>query len=123
MRIATMLLAVVVVLVAAPAWAADLQAGADAYAQGDYATALKEWRPVAEQGEATAQGLLGAMYLGGGYAAVPKDYVQAHMWFNLAGAEGHEDYRKQRDAVAELMTPAQLDDAQRLAREWKAKGK
>jgi len=45
------------------------------------------------------------------------------MWFNLAGAEGHEDYRKQRDAVAELMTPAQLDDAQRLAREWKAKGK
>jgi len=66
MRIATMLLAVVVVLVAAPAWAADLQAGADAYAQGDYATALKEWRPVAEQGEATAQGLLGAMYLGGG---------------------------------------------------------
>ncbi len=33
---------------------ADFQAGLDAYARGDYATALKEWRPLAEQGDAFA---------------------------------------------------------------------
>ncbi len=32
----------------------DYQAGLDAYARGDYATALKEWRPLAEQGDAFA---------------------------------------------------------------------
>jgi TPR repeat protein len=29
---------------------------------GDYATALREWKPLAEQGDASAQTLLGAMY-------------------------------------------------------------
>jgi len=33
---------------------ADYQAGVDAYDQGDYATALKEWQPLAEQGDAFA---------------------------------------------------------------------
>ncbi len=38
----------------APAWA-DYNAGVAAYKRGDYATALREWRPLAEQGNAGAQ--------------------------------------------------------------------
>ena len=52
---------------------------------------------------------------------VTQDYVQAHMWFNLAAAQGDEIPRKNRDAVAERMTSEQIAEAQRLAREWKPK--
>ncbi len=48
-------------MLAKPAWA-DFQAGVDAYERGDYDTALKEWRPLAEQGHAQAQLNLGIMY-------------------------------------------------------------
>ena len=116
MRWARLLLAVVVVLVAAPAWAADLQAGVEAYNRGDYATALKEWRPLAEHGDALAQYNLGVMYFMG--RGVPQDVVQAHLWLNLAAAQGHELARKFRDLLAERMTPAQVADAHGLVREW-----
>ncbi len=57
---------------------------------------------------------------------VPQDYVQAHMWYNLAAshfAPGSDRDRavKNRDIIAEKMTPAQIAEAQRLAREWKPK--
>jgi len=52
---------------------------------------------------------------------VPQDYVQAHMWVNLAATQGREDARKARDILAFQMTPAQIAEAQRLAREWKPK--
>ena len=120
MRLATVLLAVVVVLVAAPAWA-GFQAGKEAYYRGDYDTALKEWRPLADQGFASAQNNLAKMYRRG--EGVPKDDVLAHMWWSLAAAQGFELARKARDRLAAHMTPAQLVDAQRLAREWKPKGK
>ncbi len=119
MRGATMLLEVVVVLVAAPAWSADLEAGWQAYLRGDYATALKEWRPLAEQGIAKAQSSLGLMYEYG--EGVPQDDVQAYMWLSLAAAQGNELARKARDIVAKKMTPAELAEAQRLAREWTPK--
>ncbi|MCH8040064.1 MAG: hypothetical protein IH977_06935 [Nitrospinae bacterium] len=53
---------------------------------------------------------------------MPKDYVLAHMWLNLAAAKGGKDAVKLRDLLEERMTPSQLAEAQRLAREWKAKG-
>ena len=192
MRTATVMLAVGVVLLAAPAWA-DFKAGQEAFEQGDYATALKELRPLAEQGDAPAQNTLAWMYLNGhgvpqddkealrwvrraaeqGDAeaqlnlgnlydlgrGVPQDYaqaaywfrraaeqgfifgqymlgkaylnghgvtmskVQAHMWFNIAGAQGDEYSRKQRYELARRMTHDQIEEAHRLAREWKPKGK
>jgi len=64
---------------------------------------------------------LGAMYTAG--QGVPKDYVLAHMWINLAAPKGVKGAVKARDLLEEMMTPAQLAEAQRLAREWKAKGK
>ncbi len=118
MRTATMLLAVVMVFVAAPAWS-DFRAGAEAYERFDYATALKEWRPLAKQGDAAAQYNLGVMYREG--QGVPQDDVQAHMWWSLAAVRGLEPAREYRDRVAARMTPAQLAEAQRLAREWTPK--
>ncbi len=101
MKYATMLLAVVV-LVAAPTWA-DFEAGAEAFKRSDYATALKEWRPLAEQGHAGAQVMLGVMYDYG--RGVTKDNVQAYMWLNLAAVRGLETARTLRDRLAEKMTP------------------
>jgi hypothetical protein len=55
---------------------------------------------------------------------VPKDYVQAHMWFNIAASrvtgEARESAVSNRDIVAILMTPSQIAEAQRLTREWDA---
>ncbi len=177
-----------IVCLATPAWA-DFQAGVDAYLRGDYATALCEFRPVAEQGDAEAQYNLGLLYDNGwgvpqdygqarqwfekaasqgvadaqfnlgmlyasghgvsqdyvqawqwyeqaaaqGHAAaqlrlgllyahgrgVQKDYVQALKWHNLTAANGAEVAGRHRDALAEQMTPAQIAEAQKLAREWK----
>ena len=85
----------------------------------NYAEALKWYRLAADQGLAVAQADLGVMYEQG--HGVTQDYVQAHMWYNLAAAQGvpilHAE--KYRDEVAKHMTPAQIAEAQKLAREWK----
>ncbi len=98
---------------------ADFQDGVAAYKRGDYATALREFRPLARQGDTGAQYNLGFMYDNG--LGVPHDYVQAHMWFDLAAAQGFENARKNRDIVADKMTPTQISEAQRLARDWRPK--
>ncbi len=90
----------------------------------DYAKAAGWWRKAAEQGDPIAQYDLGVAYHNG--EGVPQDYVQAHRWFNLAASRfppgKHRDQAvKNRDIVAKRMTPAQLFEAQTLAREWKPK--
>ncbi len=75
-----------IVCLATPAWA-DFEAGMDAYDRGDYATALREWRPLAKQGDAASQFLLGAMYAEG--KGVQQDYVQARQWYEQAAAQGY----------------------------------
>ena len=97
-------------------WSADLQKGLDAANRGDFATALREWRPLAEQGDASAQNNLGFMYVYG--KGVLQDYVRAHMWFNIAASSGgSKNSSKSRDNVAKKMTPSQVEKAQKLARE------
>ena len=215
-------------LLAMPAAAQDIEKGVDAYQRGDYAAALAEWHPLAEQGDAYAQFFLGVMYdngegvpqddaeaarwyrpaaeqgvaeaqynlgvmyrngegvpqdyaeaarynrmaaeqdhakaqhnLGVMYAlgqgvpqdygqshtlfslaaeqghpaahqyalgrmyhlgeGVPQDYVLAHMWLNLAAALGHTEAVEGRNHTAGKMTPGQIAEAQRMAREWMAK--
>ena len=100
---------------------ATIKAGVEAFNRGDYATALKELRPLAAQGNAAAQALLGMMYEEG--QGVPQDDVQAYVWLSLAAAQGNERAGKFRDLLDEMLTPAQLADAQRLAREWKPTSK
>ena len=87
----------------------------------DYAEAVRWYRKAGGQGEAVAQILLGSIYEDG--QGVAQDYVQAHMWYNLAAAQGQKKARKWRDNLAEKMTPAQIAEAEKLAREWKPKGK
>ena len=53
------------------AFAANFQTGLDAAANGDFSTALREWTPLAEQGDADAQNNLGEMYRKGD--GVPQD--------------------------------------------------
>jgi hypothetical protein len=53
---------VVLLLSSTEGWSADFQEGWDAYTKKDYATALREWKPLAEQGNADAQHNLGFMY-------------------------------------------------------------
>ena len=180
------LAAALLLLAAASAGAADLGAGVEAYRRGDYAAALREFRPLAEQGDASAQFFLGLMYdngegvpeddrqavywyrkaaeqgnagaqvnlgvmyangegvpedgrqavywyrkaaeqgnadaqslLGGAYAlgkGVPEDLIRAYAWCDLAAATGHEQANEIRSLVRDLMTPAQIAEAQALSR-------
>ena len=88
----------------------------------DHAEGLKWYRKAAEQGNAKAQNNLGFMY--GKGRGVPQDYVRAQMWYNLAASRlppgtDHAKAVKNRDILAAKMTPAQIAEAQRLARAWK----
>ena len=59
-------------------WSADYQKGLDAARSGDYATALREFPPLAEQGNASAQFYLGGMYVTG--QGVPQDFKITVKW-------------------------------------------
>jgi uncharacterized protein len=52
-------------------------------------------------------------------SGVPQDYVQAYMWCNLSAAQGFQLAKYRRAELERLMTPAQITEAQKLAREWK----
>ena len=57
-----------------------------AYERGDYATAMRIFRPLADQGNAVARNYLGDMHnLGWG---VPQDYIEALRWYRLAADQG-----------------------------------
>ena len=86
--------------------------------QQDYAEATKWLRKAAERGYAPAQAYLGIMYWNG--QGVPKDAVLAYMWLTLAATQEPDAMRK-RDLAASQMTPDEIAEAQRLAREWKPK--
>jgi TPR repeat protein len=83
--------------------------------------ALFWYRRAAEQGDAQAFAKLGLMYEQG--QGVPQDFIQAHMWFHLAAANGEENSAERRDILAIKMTPAQITEAQKRAREWKPTNK
>ncbi len=86
----------------------------------DYAEAMKWYRLAADQGDADAQYNLGGMYFSG--HGVARNYIQAYMWVTLAAAQGNENASKGLEILEKKMSPDQIAQAQRLAREWKAKG-
>ena len=71
----------------APAVLADFDAGLKAAQSGDFATALRELKPLAEQGDADAQVFMGSIYETG--KGVPQDYKQAAKWYRKAAEQGH----------------------------------
>ena len=102
---------------ATPVVAAPLEDADAAVKRRDYATAVRLVRPLAEQGDANAQYNLGVFYDNG--LGVPQDKVRAYMWLNLSAAQGRDGAAAFRDLMARRMTPAQIAEAQKLAREWK----
>ena len=98
---------------------ADYVAGVRAYIGGDYATAMREWRPLAEQGDRAAQYKLGQLYFRG--KGVEQDYAAAARWHLLAAGQGDvtsmkllaEDYTLGRGLPQDLAEAARWH--QRLA--------
>ena len=82
----------------------------DDFVLQDYAEALQWSLRAATQGGANAQ--LEAGWL---YRDVLEDFVHAHMWFNLAAAQGHVIAMNEREQVQRQMTPQQIAQAQALA--------
>ena len=74
-------------LTSCPITHAGFDEGLAAYKKRNFATALKEWRPLAEQGNAVAQYSLGVMYDNG--QGVPQDFKEAVRWYRLAADQGH----------------------------------
>ena len=96
-----------------PLFAQDFDKGLAAFTDGNYATALKEWEPLAEQGRADAQNNLGVMYENG--EGVPQDFIIGYMWLNLAGANGDTTAPKAKDIVAKVMSQADISKAQAMS--------
>ena len=67
----------------------DFDEGFAAYQREDYVTALKEWRSLAEQGNAAAQCNLGMMYQCG--QGVAQDSKEAATWYRKAAEQGYAD--------------------------------
>jgi TPR repeat protein len=88
----------------------------------DYVEAVRWYRLAVDRGLAAAQYNLGFMYDRG--RGVPLDYVEALKWVDIAATRAsgdrQQDYVKARDALAKLMTPAQVAEAQQLVMEWRA---
>ena len=78
-------------------WSADYQKGLAAYKSGDFATTLREWTPLAEQGDADAQSNLGVMYKKG--QGVLQNYKTAVKWYRLAAEQGYADTQSNLGAM------------------------
>ncbi len=89
--------------------------------------AMKWFHKSAEQGYADAQDWLGEIYAEGFEGLdIPQNYVLSHFWYSLAATsqppgKKRDKAVKYRDLAEAKMTPAQVSEAQRLARDWKPK--
>ena len=70
-----------------PAIAGPREDAVTAYSRQEYATTVRLLKPLADQGDAVAQTLLGSMYADG--QGVPKDDAQAVKWYRLAADQGY----------------------------------
>ena len=82
----------------------------------DYQEALRWCGLAADHGHGRAMFMLGRLYHNA--HGVPMDVVRAHMWYNLATANGYDEGKRWRDRLADEMSPSQIAEAQKLAREW-----
>ena len=68
---------------------AGLDEGLEAARKGDYPTALMEFSPLAEDGDAHAQFMLGEMYANG--QGLSRDYKKAEEWLRKSAEQGFAD--------------------------------
>jgi len=82
-----LLVCILLVLLGTQMFAQEIDKGYESYNDGDYVTALQEWKPLAEQGYAFAQYNLGILYEYGN--GVPKDYAEAVKWYRLSAEQSY----------------------------------
>ena len=99
--------------------AADFAVGMEACQRGDYATALREWRPLAEAGNVDAQNNLGAMHYEG--QGVAKDEVRAYAWAMLAFEKGSSAAKVAKEYLQKRLTAEQIAEANKFSNEVCAK--
>ena len=109
-------------LLGVPSYSADFNKGLTAAQNGDFTTALKEWKPLAEEGNAVAQFNLGQMYRKGD--GVPQDYKEAVRWYTLAAEQGQVDAQFNLGVMYDLGqgVPQDYKEAVRLYRLAAEKG-
>ena len=85
----------------------------------NHTEAAKWFTQAAEQGDAEGQVALGMLYaLGRG---VESDLVQANKWITLDAEQGNDEAKAELAQLATKLSPSQLAESQKLAREWQAK--
>src|SRR5216684_8270251 len=97
----------------AGATAGPWEDGMAAYNRGDYIPAIRLFRPLAEQGNAKAQNVLGVMYRRG--QGVARNSVRAFLWFSRAAAHGDATAKAELRDVSQTMTPEELSQAREMA--------
>jgi TPR repeat protein len=94
-----------------------LDEGLRAYAQRNYALAIRHWGPLAQRGDPVAQYNLGRLYARG--EGVARDLPEAYKWFTLATLGGRREGEQARQAMARVMTPVQMAEGLRRAEAWR----
>ena len=95
---------------------ADFEAGQSAWDAGNVDEALFQWQGAANADDRRAMLELGRLYHQG--LGVVQDYVEAHMWLNLAASRGEVVALEERNTLAAKMTPEQVATAQERAAVW-----
>ena len=113
MKLLALITALLIALIR-PLAAQDMQAGYEAYVRGDYAAALKHFRPLAEQGYAGAQAPLGLMYATG--QGLPKDNVMAFVWLTAAVQNGDQTAPRNLKIIITRLNEIELQEARALAK-------
>lgn len=104
---------VAALLLSSIAAAAPFEDGLRAFEQRDYAAALRAFSSAAAAGDADAQYMLGRLYADG--SGVLQNFIDAHVWYSLAAAQGQRFAAVNRELLAARMTPEQVAEAQRRA--------
>jgi TPR repeat protein len=92
--------------------------GMAAYNRGDYAPAIRLFRPLAQAGNAKAQHLLGVMYHRG--QGVARNTVRALAWFSVAARHGDREAQASVQEVSKSMTPDEISQARDMAQACEA---
>ena len=106
------------ILGSADALAGPWEDGMAAYNRGDYVPAIRVFPAMAEQGNAKAQSVLGAMYRRG--QGVSRSPVRAFLWFSRAAASGDVQAKAELREVSQTMTPEELSQAREMAQACEA---
>lgn len=96
--------------------------GANASRENPGEGLIGAWLAGAGRGDPGAFYDLGVAFSTGSNGA-PCDLIEAHKWFNLAAARGHEEAAHCRADISEEMTAREIAEAQRRARQWLAEGR